>query len=182
MGLKYVENTGRNVMFVGGKLIPPGEGREVDELLLPPELQDSPVAVAAAADPSVAQLVAELLKGNVKTVVAELVALTGEALDLVETIEGGAEAPRKGVLAAVKAERLRRASEKLDGGQGDGGQADGGQDEAQAAFDAAVQAAYQKQLDALTPEQLAALGEEGHAVLRAQAQLDVAAQAEHPAQ
>lgn len=175
MGLKYIENTGRNVMFVGGKLIPPGEGREVDELLLPPELQDSPVVVAATADPSVAQRVAELLKGNVKTVVAELVALTGEALDLVETIEGGADAPRKGVLAAVKAERLRRASEKLDGGQ-----ADGGQDQAQAAFDAAVQAAYQKQLDALTPEQLAALGEAEHAKLREQAELDVLADAEHP--
>lgn len=176
MGLKYIENTGRNVMFVGGKLIPPGEGREVDELLLPPELLDSPVAVAAAADPSVAQLVAELLKGNVAAVKAELASLTGEALGLVEIIESGSETPRKGVLEALKAERLRRASEALDGAQ-----ADGGQDEAQAAFDAAVQAAYQKQLDALTPEQLAALGEEGHAVLRAQAQLDVAAQAEHPA-
>lgn len=173
MGLKYIENTGHQVMFVAGKLIPPGEGREVDEAHLPPELQDSPVAVAAAADPSVAERVAELLKGNVKTVKAELPLLTGEALDLVATIEGGAEAPRKSVLEAVDAERIRRAADKLDGAG-----ADGGQDAAQAAFDAAVQAAYQLQLDALTPEQLAVLGEDGHIALREQARLDVQADAE----
>ena len=178
MGLKYIENTGTNVMYVGGKLIPPGEGREVDELLVPPELRDpAPLPAAAEVSPNVAELVAELLRGNVKSIKAQIEGLSGEALDLVTTIEGGAEAPRKTVLEAVEAERIRRASQKLDG---EGGGADGGQDADQAAFDAAVQAAYQKQLDALTQEQLQALGEDGHAQLRAQAEMDVLAEAEHP--
>lgn len=166
MGLKYIENTGKNVIFVGGKLIPPGDGREVDELLLPPELKDAAPPAVESGAPSVAEQVAELLRGSVKAIKEQLAGLSGEALDLVDTIEGGAETPRVSLLAAVKAERIKRAADRMDG-----------DDEA---FAAAVEDAYQKQLAALTPEQLEALGEQGHAQLREQAELDVKADTEHP--
>ncbi|MBL8387005.1 MAG: hypothetical protein JNK17_02090 [Hydrogenophaga sp.] len=165
MGLKYIENTGRDVIFVGGKLIPPGEGREIDESVLPPELQDKQPEQLVDAGPSLAELIAEFLKGNVKEVKAGLHDLTGEGLDLVDTIEGGAETPRSTVLEAVKAERIRRANAALE------------EEQAQKDFEAAVALAYQKQLDALTPEQLAALGEDQKTALRAQAELDVKAAA-----
>ncbi len=163
MGLQYIENTGTDVMFVGGKMIPPGEGRHIEVATTAPELSGETAAPAAEEGPSLAQLVAEMLKGNVKSVVAQLAELTGEALDLVVTIENADSTPRKSLLDAVAAEQLRRANVRLE------------EEQAQAAFEAAVQVAYQAQLDALTPEQLEALGEAEHAALREQAVLDVKA-------
>ena len=163
MGTKYIENPSRDVKFVGGIMIPPGEGRHIDESVLPPELgeKEGVAAEAAPAQPSLAEVIAKLLKGSVKTVVAALPSLTGEALDLVETIESSDGTPRATLLTAVAAERLKRASTVVDGGD--------------AEFEAAVEAAYQAQLAKLTAEQLEALGEDGHAQLRAQAELDVQA-------
>lgn len=169
MGLKYVENTGRNVMFVGGKMIPPGEGREVDERLLPPELRDPAPATAAPVEPSMAELLQKLLKGNAKSVVAALPDLSADALAMVEQIEGSDGSSRKTVVEAVRAEQLKRAQAALDV------QAE------QAAFAAQVEAAYQAQLALLSPQELAAIGEEGHARLRDQATLDVQAAREHEA-
>jgi hypothetical protein len=161
MGLKYVENTGRNVIFVGGKMIPPGEGRDVDEGLLPAELRDPAPAPAGPVEPSMAELLAELLKGNVKAVVAELPGLSADALAMVEQIEGSDGSPRKTVLEAVRDEQLKRADAALDA------------DAAQKAFEANVEAAYQAHLAELTPEELEAIGEDGKARLRDQAELDV---------
>lgn len=166
MGLQYVENTGTDVMFVGGKLIPPGEGRHIEVATTAPELSDAAPAPAVEAGPSLAQLVADMLKGNVKSVVAQLPDLTGEALDLVVTIENADSTPRKSLLDAVAAEQVRRANVRLE------------QEQAQAAFEAAVQAAYQRQLDALTEDELAAIGEEGKARLMDQARLEVQADQE----
>lgn len=166
MGLQYIENTGRDVMFVGGKLIPPGEGRHIEVATSAPELSEAPAALVAEEGPSLAQLVAEMLKGNVKSVVAQLPELTGEALDLVLTIENADPTPRKSLLDAVAAEQIRRANVRLE------------EEKAQAEFEAAVEAAYQKQLAALTDEQRAALGEAEHAALRTQAELDVKADKE----
>lgn len=164
MGTKYIENPSRDVKFVGGIMIPPGEGRHIDVSVLPPELGEKQGAAAEAepARASLAEEIAKLLKGSVKTVVAALPTLTGEALDLIETIEGGDGTPRATLLTALAAERLKRASTKVDGGD--------------AEFEAAVEAAYQAQLATLTAEQLEALGEDGRAQLRAQAELDVQAE------
>ena len=41
MPTKYIENTTANNLFVGGKMIPPGEGRDIDTSLLPPEHRDA---------------------------------------------------------------------------------------------------------------------------------------------
>jgi hypothetical protein len=164
--VQYIENTGRNVMFVGGKLIPPGEGRHIDVADTAPELSDARPAPVAAAGPTLAQLIADMLKGNVKSVAAHLPQLTGEALDLVVTIEGADGTPRKSLLDAVAAEQLKRANARLDA------------DQAQAEFEALVQAAYQQQLDALTADELAAIGEEGRTRLMDQARLEMQADLE----
>jgi hypothetical protein len=167
MGVKYIENTGRNVLFVGGKMIPPGEGREVDERLLPPELRDPAPEPAAPAEPSIAQLLVELLKGSVKVVVAKLPELSGDALAMVEAIEAGDGTPRKTVLEAVRAEQLRRAESAME--------ADAKAKADEAAFQAEIEAAYQKQLATLSADELAAIGEEGKARLRDQAELEALA-------
>lgn len=165
MGMQYIENTGTDVMFVGGRMIPPGEGRHIEVATTAPELSDAPAAPVAEEGPSLAQLVADMLKGNVKSVVDQLPELTGEALDLVVTLENADSTPRKSLLAAVEAEQLRRANARLE------------EEQKQAAFDSAVEAAYQRQLAALTDEQREALGEDEHAALRSQALLDVEADA-----
>lgn len=167
MGFKYIENTGRNVMFVGGKMIPPGEGREVDERLLPPELRDPPPQPEAPAAPGIAEQLVALLKGNVKEVTAALAGLSGDALAMVEAIEASDGTPRKTVLEAVRAEQLKRAQDALD--------ADAKAAADELAFQAEIDAAYQKQLAALTAEELQAIGEEGKARLRGQAELEALA-------
>jgi hypothetical protein len=138
MGTRHIENHTRNAIFVGGKLIPPGSGRDIDEALLPPERRGAPEQDGAPAEPTMAELVQALQARSVKDITAELPALKQEALDMLREAEGASATPRTSLLAALDAERLRRANDQL--------QAD-------------ADAAYQKQLDALTPEQLAAIGE-----------------------
>lgn len=154
MATRYIENTTRQTIFVGGKMILPGEGRDIDEALLPKAATEDP-ATDTAADP-LEELLLALQAQTVAAIRAELPTLKVEALDRLEALEKAAEHPRKGVLEAVQAERLRRAAEQLDGGEDD-------------ALQAVADTLYQQQLDALTPEQLAALGEEGHAQLREKA-------------
>jgi hypothetical protein len=142
MPTKYIENTGASPIFVGGKLIPPNDGRDIDVALLPPEHRDAPAPAGAQDAPSLADLVAQLQAKTVKVIAAELPQLTHEALDLLAEAESATGKPRAGVLAAIEAERLRRANERL-----------------QAENNAQDDAAYAEQLANLTAEQRAALGE-----------------------
>lgn len=115
---KYIENPGPNVMFVGGTLIPPGEGRHVD---VPAE----PAPEAPQADDSGAQLndqVAELRKLSAKDLSAALPGQSAEVLDLLAQAEKAAAKPRSTVLQAIESEQLARAAKRLDesGEQGKG--------------------------------------------------------------
>jgi len=165
MGTKYIENTGRDVMYVGGKMIQPGEGRDIDTDLLPSELQDPPAAAVGDSTPSVADLVAELQAKSVKAIAAELLHLTHEAIDLLADLEARADTPRTSLMGAIKAEQLRRAQQLQDEGL----------NAALADFEARVQAAYALALQELTPEQLEAIGEDDKAALRAKAEESVRA-------
>lgn len=158
MGTKHIHNPGPNVMFVGSKMIPPGEGRDIDERDLPPEHRD-PQPFSATPSRSLDDDLRELMAHKVGEVVPQLPNLSLEALERLAALEQEATKPRSSLLAAVVAEQLKRASVRADGGT------DGAD---QAAFEAAVESAYQQQLAALTPEQLAAIGEEAKADLRAQ--------------
>jgi hypothetical protein len=173
-GTKYVENTTRNVMYVGGKMILPGEGRDIALSLLPAELQDPTPALAALVAPSLVDLLAPLLAKPVKAITAELPTLKNEALDLLAELEGQQPTPRTSLLTAVRSEQLKRAGARLDGPSEE--------DKAkEQAFEQAVQAAYQKQLAELTPEQLAAVEADpaAQAALMEQAVLDAQADKAH---
>lgn len=156
MGTKWIENPGKNTMFVGGKMIPAGEGRLIDEASLPPERRDAVARVSDAPEaPGLDDLVRALLKKSVRDVTAELPGLTQEALDRAQALESEDKTPRSTLLAAMSAEQLKRADERL--------------------FQERVDLAYQEQLAALTAEELESIGEEGLAKLREQAELDVKA-------
>ncbi|MDP2369329.1 hypothetical protein [Rhodoferax sp.] len=107
---KYIENTGANTLFVGGQMIPPGEGRLVD-------VADEPVPeLAEKKTPSLDERVQEILAGNVTSVLAELPTFSNEALDRAVELEK-AGAARKGVLNGIAAEQISRADAKLQAEQ-----------------------------------------------------------------
>ena len=114
MGTKHIENNTPNTIYVGGKMIAPGEGRDIDERDLPPELRDAPVVVEPAG-PSLDDELAALLKESVKEIKDLLPGLTHEGLDRLAELERGHEHPRKTLLEAIADEVIRRADEALEG-------------------------------------------------------------------
>lgn len=112
MGTKHIHNPGPNVMFVGGKMIPPGEGKDIDEALLPPEHRDAPTQEAGK-QPSLDELLAELLHKPVKELIDGLGGMTQEALERMETLEGESKKSRKTLLEAIAAEKMARADEAM---------------------------------------------------------------------
>jgi len=109
-----IENKGKSPIFVGGVMIPPGETRHFADDLLPPEFRSSAPAVVeeAAGDP-----LAELLDGTVAEVTGALDLLNREWLVQMEALEQAGK-KRKGVLAAIAEELLRRADDfATEGGE-----------------------------------------------------------------
>jgi hypothetical protein len=101
-----VENKTKMPIYVGSYMIAPGETRHFDEEDVPEHLRpaaDAPVEVAAPTDP-----LAELLDGNVATVIAALTDLSLEDIERIGDLEQAGLA-RKGVLSAVAEELLARA-------------------------------------------------------------------------
>jgi hypothetical protein len=110
MGKRYVSNDTAQVIFVGGLMIPPGDGREVDETLLPPLDEQPQPADETLPDPD-ANL-RELLTASVKNIVPALADLGDETLASLARIEGESVTPRKGVLSAIAELQLLRAQAK----------------------------------------------------------------------
>jgi hypothetical protein len=130
----YFFNEGPGVAIVGGCLIPPGEGRDVD---LPDQAQAAPADQADTADQAGAsgagggeggkggeggggdtatpnpQLVA-LLEHSVRDIVPELAALDDLQLAAAAVIEQAGQA-RKGVLGAITEQQLQRAQLRAGG-------------------------------------------------------------------
>ena len=113
MGLKHISNDTPNTLFVGGKMIAPGEGRDIDELDLPAELREPAPEPEEAPVPGLDEELGNLLHESVKEITAQLGGLTHEALDRLAELERGREHPRKTLLEAVADELLRRANEAL---------------------------------------------------------------------
>ena len=137
MPTKHIENHTNAPMYVGGKMIPPGSGRDIDVALLPPEHQVHAAAVAHA-EPSVAELIESLRAQSVKEILADLEGLTQEALGLLHEAEKAQAKPRTSLIAGLEAETMRRADARIK---------------------AEEDALYLNQLLDLTPDQLAAIGE-----------------------
>lgn len=125
MGKRYITNDTGGPIFVGGTLVQPGEGREVDEAFLPPS-----DALASAADGegllppgSVNELTGdaldanlrELLKGTLKELVPQLADFSDETLERLAAIENEHEAPRKGLLEPLAELQLQRAQARAGG-------------------------------------------------------------------
>lgn len=136
MPKQFIENTTAETLYVGGKMIPPGEGREIEVSALPGEYQSAEVASTVDAPVDLAALLdadlLELLEGNVERVTAALADLDTEALIRLAALEAERGHPRVTIQRAVEAERLRRASAVIDGQQagagGDLGQTAGDSD------------------------------------------------------
>ena len=137
MPTKHIENTTGAPIYVGGKMIQPGTGRDIDVALLPPEFQEQ-TAAAAPAEPTLADLIEALRAKSVKDILAEVPGLTQEALGLLLEAERAQAKPRTSLVAGIDAEILGRADAKLKADE---------------------DALYLNQLLDLTPDQLAAIGE-----------------------
>ncbi|UUZ68086.1 hypothetical protein LP416_27865 [Polaromonas sp. P2-4] len=107
MNKKFFENTSGIAMFVGGKLLQPGEGREFNADDLPPEHQVAQ-PVAEPGEPTLAERLREILAGNVASVVERLPAMAKDELETLRQLEGEG-AQRVGVGRAIQAELLARA-------------------------------------------------------------------------
>ena len=103
---KFVENTTTSPMYVMGVMVPPGEGAMV-------QVPDEAVEVVAAAEPTLADQVALLLKDSVKAITASLDTLSDDTLAMMAALEGGAERPRSSLLTAISDETLARADAAL---------------------------------------------------------------------
>lgn len=168
---QFVVNNTASPMFFGGRMIPPGEGRDVPLLYLPAHLQDAPAPAPAPAAPNLDEQLLALLTmpGGVKAIALQLPELTHEALSRLDELESAAATPRKTLLAAVVAEQLRRADEMAREGEGAGEGAGGGAGEGDGtdADDsaAAQDADFQAQMDATHAAQLAQLSDAERAAL-----------------
>ena len=112
MPTKHIENTTNAPIYVGGKMIQSGTGRDIDVALLPPEFQEQ-TAAAAPAEPTLADLIEALRAKSVKDILAEVPGLTQEALGLLLEAERAQAKPRTSLVAGIDAEMLGRADAKL---------------------------------------------------------------------
>ena len=109
MAKRYIHNPTADLMMVGGVLIQPGEGREVDEQFLPPEHRPEPVSEEAAAPAPDANLV-ELLAGPVKAIVPQLPEFGDDTLKALANLEQASNKPRKSLVSAIDQLLLDRAA------------------------------------------------------------------------
>ena len=117
---RYIYNEGTTPMIVGGVFIPPGDGREVDEHLLPPEHQPPPLEAEAAPAASPDANLQELLAGSVASILPTLEGLGNETLNRLAELEA-ADKGRKTLQEAIAAQLLQRAAAAVDGdGEGEG--------------------------------------------------------------
>lgn len=116
MPKRYVFNDTNAPKFLGGVLIPPGDGREVDVMFLPPQDgEGEPLPLAEGegeARPNLDANLLEILAGNVKSIVGALDSFSDETLDGLDRLESASETPRKSLLSAFTEEKLKRAQAK----------------------------------------------------------------------
>ncbi len=111
---RYVHNPGDRAIFVGGLLIQPGEGREVDASLLPPEYAEPPPAEQAPAPEADAAL-RELLQSPLKDLLPLLPEQSPETLADLARLEAEDASPRKTLLGAIAELQLQRAQAATGG-------------------------------------------------------------------
>lgn len=115
-----VTNGGRTTLFVGGVMIPPGETRHFPPNQVPTnlrEIQAAAVPVPPAAPPAQEDNLLELLDKNTAEIAAKLPGLSSADLARLKAAEDAGKT-RKGVMAALAEEELRRAQQAEDDNAG----------------------------------------------------------------
>lgn len=102
-----VHNSGKHIMYVGGRAIPPGETRHIHHSLIPGHTGHS--EEAAEAKPEEPKGIADLVTGKVSEIKEAVPNLSDEDLQALQEAEK-AGAQRKGVFTAIEEERLKRAA------------------------------------------------------------------------
>jgi hypothetical protein len=110
MGKRYIHNDTERVVFHGGVMIPPGEGREVEAEFLPAE--EGSAAPAADAAPDLAANLREMLDQPLKTLLPLLPECSDETLAELVHLEADKPEPRKTLLGAIGELQLERAKAK----------------------------------------------------------------------
>ena len=113
MGTRNIENNGPHPIYVGGKLIAPGDNRDIDERDLPPEHRAPAVAAVEEPVASLDELLGELRAKSVDAIKAQLATLTQEELTRLNELEQVDAQPRKTLLEALGNELIRRADAAL---------------------------------------------------------------------
>lgn len=116
MSTKYIFNPGPNVMFLAGRMIQPGDGRDIPLADLPEGNADASAQPAKLAEPSLDDELQAVRAQSVKALVAVLPGMTIEALERLRMLEEADDTPRKTLLGAIEAELIERASRNLPGG------------------------------------------------------------------
>lgn len=116
MEKRAFENTTDRAMYVGGKLLQPGETREFAAHELPGELKQ-PAAVEATPEPTLAELMLDLLGNSVTSITAALPKLNREKLLLLQQLEGEGQ-KRVTLLRAIDAQLLSAANAELEAQKG----------------------------------------------------------------
>lgn len=116
MAKRYLQNDTAQTKFVGGVMIPPGEGRDIDECFLPPGLPDEAASLEPPAGgeqkPDLLQNLKDTLALPIKDIKPLLEGFSDETLAQLEALEGEQQAPRKGLLEAIGEEKLARAQRR----------------------------------------------------------------------
>lgn len=127
MAKRYLSNDTDRTIFVGGIMIAPGEGREIDEAFLPPADAGDQAGAAPPADgdtpPGDAQLagnIADLLKQPIKHLVPLLADASDETLAALHAAETAGDTPRVTLLTAIAAQQLQRAEARANASAGAG--------------------------------------------------------------
>ena len=107
---KYIENDTSHTIYVGGRAIAPGEGREVE---MPDD--SAPQAPVEEAALDLDAPLHELLAGNVAAVTAALEGLSADTLLRLQMLENESTKPRKGVLEALGNAVIALADSNLKG-------------------------------------------------------------------
>lgn len=114
---RYVENPGPNVMFVGGKMIPAGEGRMVVVDLAADDADQTAVVDVDALGELVQRGLdyPALLAKPLRELVPVLAGVGDVDLAELSALESARETPRSTLLNAIAAEQLTRAQARAGG-------------------------------------------------------------------
>lgn len=123
MAKRYIQNDTDLTLFVGGVMIAPGLGREVDELYLPAGFGEAVPAddqatvgeegQGAGTDP--AANLRDLQAQPLRTLVPTLADFSDDTLAALEALEKEAPTPRVSLLNAIAALQLQRAQARAGG-------------------------------------------------------------------